>query len=305
MARHRYQLHGLSIDSSLALPELLRDEGGATADVVIDQADTLPPLTYAHALGPNAVYADGCYQLTVPEVARYHVTAGHQILVQARNSAAAHDVRLYLLGTAMAAILHQRQWLPLHVGAVITHSGAWAFTGPSGAGKSTLVAALNQQGYPMLTDDVAVVRHAADGPLLWPGFPRLKLWRDALSHFQLEDQPLILDHTRSDKFHLPLHDGFHQRPIPLTALCLLERAEPGEAATLERVDTLSAVQAVVAATYRPKLTALGSVGAHFQQCALVAKHISVYRYRRAWGLATLNTQLTALRQLMPPAPSPT
>lgn len=299
MARQHYHLHGLNIDSALPLPELLSADGAAPADITVEIADALPALHTPTTLGPHSRYTASTFQFTVPDVAHYHIESGHHIRLQPLPGAAEHDIRLYLLGTAMAAILHQRRLLPLHIGAVATAAGAWAFTGPSGAGKSTLTAALGRHGYPLLTDDVAVVRETDTAPKLWPGFPRLKLWRDALEHFQLTDKPLILDYSRSDKFHLPLHEQFQQTPMPLIALCWLERAAPGEAATLTRLSELDAVRAVAAATYRRRLVALGSFEHHLQQCAHVARRIAVFRYRRAWSLDTLEAGVTPLLAMMP------
>ncbi|EWG98231.1 hypothetical protein [Halomonas sp. BC04] len=89
---------------------------------------------------------------------------------------------MYLLGTALGALLHQRHWFPLHVSALATPSGAWAFTGESGAGKSTLAAWLHHHcGWPLISDDVAVVKPGEMIPRLHPGPPRLKLWQDALA----------------------------------------------------------------------------------------------------------------------------
>ena len=51
------------------------------------------------------------------------------------------DVRVFLLGSCIGALLHQRGILVLHAGAIHTDKGAVLFTGPWGIGKSTLLAA--------------------------------------------------------------------------------------------------------------------------------------------------------------------
>ena len=45
------------------------------------------------------------------------------------------DVRAYLLGTAIGALLHQRGLLPLHASAVEVNGRAVAFIAPAGHGK--------------------------------------------------------------------------------------------------------------------------------------------------------------------------
>ena len=52
----------------------------------------------------------------------------------------------------------------------------------------------------------------------YPGFPRIKLWRDALDHFGLDHRTLIRVLTRADKYHLRLASDFHDQPLPLRHL---------------------------------------------------------------------------------------
>ena len=92
-----------------------------------------------------------------------------------------NDVRLFLLGSVMGALLHQRGWLPLHGSAIRLPDGTAAiFMGPSGVGKSTLAAAFRRRGYAVAADDVSLIFTGADGsPLLQPAYPELKLWAEA------------------------------------------------------------------------------------------------------------------------------
>ena len=112
--------------------------------------------------------------LTVDGVGRYLVRGGAEILVDAAGGAAERDVRLFLLGSALGILCHQRGLLPLHANAVVANGAAYAFAGHSGAGKSTLAAHFAQAGYEILCDDVCVISFDEAGqPLAWPGLPRL------------------------------------------------------------------------------------------------------------------------------------
>lgn len=87
-----------------------------------------------------------------------------------RDGVPARDVRQYLLGMSLGVLLYQRDWLPMHVSALHTPTGVWAFTGHSGAGKSTLGAWLHYtQGWPMISDDVAVIKPEDSQAYLYPG----------------------------------------------------------------------------------------------------------------------------------------
>ena len=137
--RFLYSTYGLVVSSELELPELA-SAAGETPDVEVAWA-ALPPLAdeegKAFAVDLNA---ERC-QFTIKGVARYLVTDGCKIFVDRLISsksgqlAEMDGVRLFLLGSAFGALLHQRGWLPLHVSALLTPSGVCAFTGAAGGRK--------------------------------------------------------------------------------------------------------------------------------------------------------------------------
>ena len=301
-----YTTYGLTIASELALPELLKVEPTDTPDVrillrpvseVLEGAE--PQHSYFEALG------DVC-QFSAKGVARYRIEQGCRIFIDRNVSpvpeleATDSAVRLYLLGTALGTILHQRRWLPLHVSAIAAPSGVWAFTGPSGAGKSTLVAWLNyRQNWPLVSDDVAVLKPKDDLPYLYSGPSRLKLWKDALSAIGIKNNGLARDLTRADKYHLYSHQKFQLEPQLLKNLVILDRANKGEPANLKLLQGMEAFKAAMASIYRPELgIQFNSQEQLFSQIADLGEKITVYQYRRPWGLATMDTSLQALIQPM-------
>ena len=88
---------------------------------------------------------------------RYLVQNGNEIIVEPAADSLASDVRVFLLGSCIGALLHQRGLLVIHAGAVYTEKGAVLFTGHSGCGKSTLLGELMRRGYKMMVDDVCAV----------------------------------------------------------------------------------------------------------------------------------------------------
>ena len=90
-------------------------------------------------------------------------------------------MRLYLLGSAMGMLLHQRGLFRSTPMPSRSTARRFAFMGHSGAGKSTLAAWFHDEGYRILADDVSVIGFGEGGqPTVRPGLPRLRLWRDAL-----------------------------------------------------------------------------------------------------------------------------
>ena len=296
-----YQIYGLNVASEIELPELL------AANPAQEIAATISLATLTETLEGMAV--DGSYlqvsgdqcQFYAEGIARFRIERGQRILIDPVPEAAPGDVRAYLLGMAFGALLHQRGLLPLHVSAVATPNGIWAFTGESGAGKSTLAAALHYQfKWPLLSDDVGVIKPCDLGqPVFHPGPPRLKLWQDALTHFEIDSHGLIPDLIRINKFHLRLERGFEHEPQRLRALVLLEPAEADEPPSLIPVNGMAAFQTVAGAVYQPYTAQrVGNRTTLFRRCAELAGQIKVFRYRRPWALAEFDGSLqTLFRQI--------
>jgi hypothetical protein len=289
-----YQVFGLHIVSELDLPELIPAASVALADIEIGVATLTPATEAIDSSDAQAPTPSGLFEFAVDGVARYRILEGKRILVDPALDAAPGDVRLWLLGTGLGVALHQRGLLPLHVSAVRVGDGAFAFCGESGAGKSTLAAALHSRALPVLTDDVGLAIPEADRVLLHPGFPRIKLWRDALGHFGLDHTELIQDLTRSEKYHLRLAEGFHAAALPLRAIYLLERAETDQPC-IEPVRGYAAIDLIRAQTYRWELVHdLGLSAGHLRACSLVAQRVSIFRFRRPWRLDRLDAALDVL-----------
>lgn len=293
---HRCRIHGLEIASRLALPELA--PGGGEPDVEVRVGDVPRALSHVTGSGLHWQAATGEFLFHVVGVARYHVVDGRRIVVEPAEADddKSADIRLYLLGTAMGALLHQRGLLALHASAVATPTGTWAFTGHSGAGKSTLAAWLQQrQGWPSLSDDVIVLDDSGSEPRLQPGPPRVKLWRDALEAMSIAQDGLTRDLMRFDKFHLTTDPASFHSPLPFRALVLIEAAETGETASLTPLRGRDALAVIMASVYRPELAAwLRQPGDLFLQCSRLARQIVVYRFRRPRSLENFDEALQPL-----------
>ena len=290
----RYRLFGLTVDSAIDLPELPAQT----------RHDEKPDFTIA--VGP--VDAGRGFVLDIPDVARFGIVEGRSIVVEPAPGARAGDIRLFLLGSAMGALLHQRGLLPLHANAVALDGRAAAFMGRSGAGKSTLAAWFHDRGERILADDVCVIETGGEGALAFPGLPRLRLWEDALeaSGRQAADHQLSF-HLASDprrKFDVPVRPDAHaDRPLPLAALYLLEE---GPELAITRMSGSAAVEALSANTYRGGLVAtLGDSAAHVAACVAIARSVPMFLFRRPFDRGAFDGHCAAvldhLRGLAPPS----
>jgi hypothetical protein len=186
-------------------------------------------------------------------------------------------VRLFLLGSAFGALLHQRQDLVLHGSAIAIGDWSVAFVGISGAGKSTLAMAFQGKGFPILTDDLCVVRSAfAGGPMLaHPGPPQSKLWLDSLAQLKIGPENLRKIRPKLEKRAYPLSGAVAGAPLPLRKVYVLRPNNKGER-KLVKLAGPAKFGALKNNTYRFGFVGgLGEKPAHFQQAMLLAQQAEV------------------------------
>jgi hypothetical protein len=275
-----YAIFGLRLTSEIALPELPPgDRPGRDVTIRRGQApaDGAP---VGYSLQGDAIL------LNVPDIARYRIVAGREVIVDAADQASDDSVRLYLMGSALGAILHQRGLLPLHANAIEIDGRAVAFMGRSGAGKSTLAAWFLNRGYPVLTDDVCVVENDTQGPVVHAGIPRLRLSPDALAMSGRSAKDYRRAPAGAEKFHVPT--GASQkppRPVPLAQICLLNRDDASDQ-TFEVLQGVAALDAMMANTYRGGLVdLLGATERHLADCLALVRTVPVMRITRPWDAA--------------------
>jgi hypothetical protein len=287
---HRYRLFGLSVQSEVPLPELVADPGTEAADVRVCVR------TIAHAPdAPAGLHIEGDEALLViPAIGRFLSRGGREMLVEPAPRVSPRNLRLYLLGSAFAAILHQRNLLPLHANAVVVEGRAIGFMGYPGAGKSTLAAWFHDRGFDVLADDVCVVTPGPGGaPLAHPGIPRLRLWREALEAGGRDASAYERSFDDMDKYTVPTDLERALPAVPLSHLYLLEKAEDGPSVT--RLEGSAAVEAMIANTYRGAYVRLmGLTRQHMLACAELARTVPVFRARRRWGYDNFDAEGAAL-----------
>lgn len=272
-------MFGLLIDSAIELPELRAGDGDAPADLTIALGMIAPS---------DSARTDRQSQLlTIDDVARYRVRDGRSILVERAAAADDANVRLFLLGTVMGIVLHQRGLLPLHANAIEIDGAAVAFMGPSGIGKSTLADWFTRQAFRMVADDVCAIRMAGGVPMVEPGIPRLRLWEDALEARGSSADGLNLSFAGDPdyrKFDVPLPaEAGTDVALPLAAVYLLDR---GPKLRLDRLTGLAATQALFDHTYRGEyVREAGLPRAHMQACMAVAAAVPCFRATRRWRAA--------------------
>jgi hypothetical protein len=287
-----YSVFGLRVRSNVELPELFPATGVAAPDVTIELG-SIPTVTRGEDDGLNQV--EGALVLIIPEVARYKIEGGNRITVESGPGVPERNVRLFLLGSAFGALLHQRGLLPLHANAIEISGRAVAFMGPSGAGKSTLAAWFHDRGFRVISDDVCVVGFGLEGrPHAAPGLPRLRLWAEALELMGRDPQGLSRSflNDEDEKFDVPVDAAAAARsPMRLAAIYLLDRGE----FSIAPMGGIEAADAVFANTYRGGYLAKTSgQKEHWESAVRLVRGTPVFRAIREWDLTAFEAQCSRL-----------
>jgi hypothetical protein len=273
MSLNAYCAYGLRIHSGLVCPELpVYSEEAGDPDVVISLLPPVPPPLQALENGYYEV-RPGLFRLSVPGVAQFRVEKGCRILIEPLPDVPLERVRLFLLGSALGALLYQRGLFPLHGSAVETPWGAMIFVGAQGEGKSTLAAEFHRKGYRLLSDDVCAVALGAQGLTILPALAQIRLCADAFERIGAPQG----SHFHVDKYMVPMAEGYCPDPMPLRAVHVLrhsdsENSASWEAPAFELILGFQRVQCLLENLYRPHyLKGQGTQGDLMRMAGLIAQ----------------------------------
>jgi hypothetical protein len=282
MTNHHH-IFGLNITSAIPLPAapVQQPQSINVPDVTIEYGDTPHSLPNPLFKGVRFQTVPGELLLRVDGIARYHVRNGSRVTITPDKGASEDDILLFLMGSAMGALLQQRNILVLHAGAVEVNGSGIIACGPSGIGKSTLTAGLHRRGYPFLADDVCAVTLHDGHPAVVPGFPRLKLWSDVLRRLEMDRKGLKSVRWDGDleKYFLPV-ENTPRPPVPVRSVFILETTNT-DRMEITPLQGAEKINPIIHNTYRRRfLRGLGGKADHFKQCAAVAAEADVCRVIR-------------------------
>lgn len=224
------------------------------------------------------------FYLNIPGVVRFLALAEEQCIIiePAHNEFDMQILNSWLQGTVMAYLLQYHGYTVLHGSAVRIHDAAVIISGPSGAGKSTLASALVHKGHTFITDDLVVIKPDKQGRYcILPGPAKLKLWKDAIIHFDYNLQKTLPVAFKIDKYAIPVTDVCNKM-IPITAFYELNMKQDAKTFTCERQQSSKALKILMQNAYRYfMLQPLGKLPKFFQDCSALLKQISVSTITRS------------------------
>lgn len=204
------------------------------------------------------------------------------------------DTVTYLVGPVMGFVLHLRGKLCLHASVVALQNHAIVLLGAAGAGKSTIAASFSRLGFPVLSDDVAVLdqKDTKQGDLgheyvVQPGYQRICLTQEAAQSFYgaRDALPTITPNWEKRALDLGHADApFETRPLPLGAIYLLgERLATRSTIEIEPLSPRESLPELLAHTYVQYFLTPHQRGAEFPATARLAARVPVRRIHRPDG----------------------
>ena len=285
-----YRAYGLLFRCAFALPEFIVTEE-AEPDVTI----TLGKIEHSF---PEPIPAQGYFHATENEayfawqtVGKFLVRDGKEIIIEPLPTAEERLVRLPLIGSICAVLLHQRGLLVLHSSAVAIDGKVVAFVGEKGWGKSTMAATLYGRGHILMADDVVALDMSnPTKPMVLPGFPQFKLYPEAAA-FSLGDDPETLPIIASgyDKRIRRVTENFSAQSFPLSHIFVLGQGSVPEIKPLSNQKSL--IQLIThsyASRFGQKLLNGNRAAQHLHQCTSLIKNISICSLERPQSLPLLS-----------------
>lgn len=303
-----YRAYGLHFATEVELPELTRVDPATQPDVHVRlgsvSGNGLPDATDATGAGRRFVVEGTSIRMDWKRVGRFLIRDGREMVIDRHEGVGDDVLRLYILGAALALLLHQRGFGVFHGSAAEVGGRGVVFVGEKGWGKSTLALAMSDHGHALIADDVTAFRWSADRPGLVPGTPLMKVWPTTVtaSGRSLETIPTL--HDQVDKRALVVPTATTEF-VPLGAIYLLDRGPQTEIVPVTGRSAWSELMPHwFAARYgEPMLRGLG-VTAPFENCARLAQRVAVARLRRTDDLGALSQLVEAIEHHVDSLESP-
>ena len=267
-----YVAYGLGMRSTLPLPELMTGDAPEAVKVRFGRID--PPRSGVRVNGWR-------YKATQKEIylfwegeGAYLVRGGSEIIVDPDAGVDQGALRLSILGPVLGVLFQQRGMLTIHASGVAVQDGAVLFMGNSGGGKSTLAAAMYARGHGIIADDVVPINNGGQIYRVFPGFPQLKLWPQALTYMGEVPDAWPRVSPQEEKRSYRVDRGFPRLPLPLRCIYLIA---DGAMAEVETLPPPKALIELVRHSYLFQLLHPLYAETNLLRCADLAKRIPIRR----------------------------
>lgn len=222
----QYKAFGLNISSEIKLPGMIEIDDNKS-DVRIPLGEVDHSVSQVVMKGSNYIVDHENIYIWWDDIGKVKISKGNQIIVEPLSDLEDSDetnIIPFLLGPVMSTLLHHRGFLVLQGSSVKVNSEAIAFLGHRGLGKSTTAIQLYKKGYPIITDDILAIDFDDEGmPLIYPGYPHVRLSDESYEHIKEDTNILTSIHIYAGKIFCDASRGFSQEPVKLKKIYVLEK----------------------------------------------------------------------------------
>lgn len=173
---------------------------GATVKVVDNDLDfTETPVLDRPFMKVN----HNSFFIDVKNIARYWVHDGEKVFIKPYDGIDDDSVDVFLQGTVLSALLHQRSMMPLHGNSFEYEGKGVMICGNSGSGKSSVSAAFCRNGAKLISDDLSPLRIEGKDAIVVPLKGKVKLWNDTLKKLNIENNGFARIRPAFEKYYIP------------------------------------------------------------------------------------------------------
>lgn len=293
---YAFRTFGLDLHSTIDCPELMRVTLPFDTSLYENESDERRVRIVEQRLSDVQfeeiaenewfVIRDGILYFQIEGVGRFKVANGDLVVFARDPSVAAPgvtdaDVRVFLLGSCLGAIMQQRGLTLLHASTAVIDGNAVSFVGHSGAGKSTSLSTLMSDGHAMLSDDVTAIDFDHHGAHARPAYPQLKLNADSVELVGFDPASLPYINRFRSKHALSCPESIALQAMPLRAVFSLEPSPDALAVSIEPVHGAERFALLHRNTYRQAFHAgFGLKEKVARQVSELASQCDVYRIQR-------------------------
>lgn len=221
---YKYKAFGLNIHSEIFLPELVTHKS-KTPDLTIKYGNFDIHSGDTIVEGENFRVTENTIYRFWDNIGKFKIVNGNEIIINPVLDINNLILRSFILGTVMASLLYQRGLFVLHASAVNINNNVIAFLGSKGYGKSTTAMTFYKEGYPIIADDYIAIDPRNTIPLIYPGFPSLRLSYKSRNHGNFSTKRVYYKEYEMDKLHVPVDNNFSSEELPLKKLYLLKKGK--------------------------------------------------------------------------------
>ncbi len=291
-----YRVSGLTVDSDIALSSFAEIDRADTADIIVRAGEVPDGIADARLIGPNWTLEQDSIVLGIPGVVRMMMCGGDTLIYTVEPGAAPEEVAIFLTGTGIGILLHQRHAIVLHASAVRVGDHAVLFCGPSGEGKSTLAAALCEAGHDLVADDFCRIElREGAAPLVHPDGRQMRLWEDATEGLGIAARRGAQVRSAIRKFYVAPR-AVSARQLPIGAIYALREARAPFAPGLHAPNSVDAALLIRRNAYRPLLVReMDQRALYFDAATRLVRDVGIHILARPLDFAAMPAAVATLQ----------